>query len=75
LSVTRPAQLSATSSRSIACRINRPVLHEFAAIIYEGCAQAFMAGLARSIELQRADLQAGLAYKSRLIDYLERPTL
>lgn len=35
-------------------------------------AQAFMAGLARSIELQRADLQAVMAYKARLIDYLER---
>lgn len=35
-------------------------------------AQAFMAGLARSIELQRADLQAVLGYKARLIDYLER---
>jgi len=35
-------------------------------------AQAFMAGLARSIELQRADLQAVMVYKARLVDYLER---
>jgi uncharacterized protein (TIGR02677 family) len=35
-------------------------------------AQAFMAGLARSIELQRAEAQAVMAYKTRLIDYLER---
>lgn len=35
-------------------------------------AQAFMAGLARTIELQRADLQAVMAYKARLVDYLER---
>jgi len=35
-------------------------------------AQAFMAGMARSIELQQADAAAVLAYKQRLIDYLER---
>jgi uncharacterized protein (TIGR02677 family) len=35
-------------------------------------AQAFMAGVARSIELQRAEAQALMAYKRRLIDYLER---
>lgn len=35
-------------------------------------AQAFMAGLARSIELQRADMQAVMVYKTRLVDYLER---
>ena len=35
-------------------------------------AQAFMAGMARSIELQQADATAVLAYKQRLIDYLER---
>lgn len=35
-------------------------------------AQAFMAGLARTIELQRVDLQAVMAYKARLVDYLER---
>jgi len=35
-------------------------------------AQAFMAGLARSIELQRAEMQAVMAYKARLVDYLER---
>ncbi len=35
-------------------------------------AQAFMASIARSIELQRADVAALMAYKQRLIDYLER---
>ena len=35
-------------------------------------AQAFMAGIARSIELQRADAGAVVNYKRRLIDYLER---
>ena len=35
-------------------------------------AQAFMAGIGRSIELQQAEASAVLAYKTRLIDYLER---
>ena len=35
-------------------------------------AQAFMAGIGRSIELQRAEATAVVAYKKRLIDYLER---
>lgn len=35
-------------------------------------AQAFMAGIARSIEMQRADATAILGFKKRLIDYLER---
>ncbi|HEX2011013.1 MAG TPA: TIGR02677 family protein [Roseateles sp.] len=35
-------------------------------------AQAFMAGIARSIELQQAEADAVLTYKRRLIDYLER---
>ncbi len=43
--------------------------------VFEGLAdnaQAFMAGVARTIELQQADIKAVLAYKQRLIDYLER---
>ncbi|MBU6259650.1 MAG: TIGR02677 family protein, partial [Burkholderiales bacterium] len=43
--------------------------------VFEGLAenaQAFMAGVARSLELQRADATAVAAYKTRLIDYLER---
>ncbi len=43
--------------------------------VFEGLAdnaQAFMAGVARTIELQQADVKAVLAYKQRLIDYLER---
>lgn len=35
-------------------------------------AQAFMAGVARSIELQQAEPNAVAMYKRRLIDYLER---
>ena len=35
-------------------------------------AQAFMAGVARSLELQQADANAVITYKRRLIDYLER---
>jgi uncharacterized protein (TIGR02677 family) len=35
-------------------------------------AQAFMAGVARSIELQRAEAATVANYKRRLIDYLER---
>lgn len=35
-------------------------------------AQAFMAGIGRSLELQQAQPDAVLAYKRRLIDYLER---
>lgn len=35
-------------------------------------AQAFIQGIARSIELQRADADTLMAYKRRLIDYLER---
>jgi uncharacterized protein (TIGR02677 family) len=35
-------------------------------------AQAFMAGVVRSIELQQAEPNAVVAYKKRLIDYLER---
>lgn len=43
--------------------------------VFEGLAdnaQAFMAGVARSLALQRADEAAVAAYKQRLIDYLER---
>lgn len=43
--------------------------------IFEGLAnnaEAFMAGLARTIELQRADTAAVMNFKTRLIDYLQR---
>jgi uncharacterized protein (TIGR02677 family) len=43
--------------------------------VFEGLAenaQAFMAGVARSIELQQAEAAAIANYKKRLIDYLER---
>lgn len=35
-------------------------------------AQAFMAGVARNLELQQAEATAVVSYKRRLIDYLER---
>ena len=35
-------------------------------------AQAFMAGVARTIELQQADAGAVMLFKQRLIDYLQR---
>ena len=35
-------------------------------------AQAFMAGVARSLELRQAEAHAVVAYKRRLIDYLDR---
>ena len=43
--------------------------------VFEGLAenaQAFMAGVARSIELQQAEAGAVASYKRQLIDYLER---
>jgi uncharacterized protein (TIGR02677 family) len=43
--------------------------------VFEGLAdnaQAFMAGVARTIELQQADLQTVITFKQRLIDYLQR---
>jgi uncharacterized protein (TIGR02677 family) len=43
--------------------------------VFEGLAdnaQAFMAGVARTIELQQADADAVMAFKQRLIDYLQR---
>lgn len=43
--------------------------------VFEGLAenaQTFMAGVARSIELQQADVTTIASYKRRLIDYLER---
>lgn len=43
--------------------------------VFEGLAanaEAFMASLARSIDLQRADAAVVMSFKSRLIDYLQR---
>ncbi len=43
--------------------------------VFEGLAnnaEAFMAGLARTIELQRAEVSAVMSFKARLIDYLQR---
>jgi uncharacterized protein (TIGR02677 family) len=44
-------------------------------LVFEGLAdnaQAFMAGIGRNIELQQIDAGAIVAYKKRLIDYLDR---
>jgi uncharacterized protein (TIGR02677 family) len=43
--------------------------------VFEGLAQnaeAFMSGLARTLELQRAEAGAVMTFKTRLIDYLQR---
>lgn len=43
--------------------------------VFEGLAnnaEAFMAGLSRTLELQRAEVAAVLSFKTRLIDYLQR---
>jgi uncharacterized protein (TIGR02677 family) len=43
--------------------------------VFEGLsnnAESFMAGLARTIELQRAEVTAVMSFKTRLIDYLQR---
>lgn len=43
--------------------------------VFEGLAenaQAFMAGVARTIELQQADVHAVVTFKQKLIDYLQR---
>jgi uncharacterized protein (TIGR02677 family) len=43
--------------------------------VFEGLAanaEAFMAGLARAIDLQRADVAVVMTFKAKLIDYLER---
>lgn len=43
--------------------------------VFEGLAanaEAFMAGLARTMDLQRADVAIVMSFKTRLIDYLER---
>jgi uncharacterized protein (TIGR02677 family) len=48
----------------------RDLVHIFAGL--SNNAEAFMAGLARTIELQRADVAAVMGFKTRLIDYLQR---
>ncbi len=48
----------------------RDLIHVFVSLADN--AQAFMAQVARSIELHQADAQALMDYKHRLIDYLER---
>jgi uncharacterized protein (TIGR02677 family) len=48
----------------------RDLVHVFEGLA--GNAEAFMAGLARSIDLQQADAAVVMSFKSRLIDYLER---
>jgi len=48
----------------------RDLVHIFAGL--SNNAEAFMAGLARTIELQRAEVSAVMSFKTRLIDYLQR---
>ena len=48
----------------------RDLVHVFESL--SNNAEAFMAGLARTIELQRADAAAVMSFKTRLIDYLQR---
>ena len=48
----------------------RDLSHVFAGLAEN--AEAFIAGLARTLELQRAEAEAVMRFKARLIDYLER---
>lgn len=48
----------------------RDLMHIFAGL--SNNAESFMAGLARSIELQRAEISAVMSFKTRLLDYLQR---
>jgi len=48
----------------------RDLMHIFAGL--SNNAESFMAGLARSIELQRAEVSAVMSFKTRLLDYLQR---
>lgn len=48
----------------------RDLVHIFAGL--SNNAEAFMAGLARTIELRRAEASAVIGFKTRLIDYLQR---
>ncbi len=48
----------------------RDLVHIFAGL--SNNAEGFMAGLARTIELQRAEVSAVMSFKTRLIDYLQR---
>lgn len=48
----------------------RDLVHIFAGL--SNNAEAFMAGLTRTIELQRAEVAAVMSFKARLIDYLQR---
>jgi len=48
----------------------RDLVHIFAGL--SNNAEAFMAGLTRTIELQRAEVAAVMSFKTRLIDYLQR---
>lgn len=48
----------------------RDLVHIFAGL--SNNAESFMAGLARTIELQQAEVSAVMSFKTRLIDYLQR---
>jgi uncharacterized protein (TIGR02677 family) len=71
----RLAALSALAAESVldAGKVHgllRDLVHVFTGLADN--AQAFMASLARAIDLQRTDATLLMAYKTRLIDYLER---
>lgn len=65
-------QLAGQRSRDAAAihQTLRELVHVFEGLA--GNAEDFMAGLARTVELQAAEADAVVAYKDRLIDYLER---
>lgn len=66
-------QLLAADSEPDAAKVHealRDLVHVFEGLARH--AEVFMADLARTLELQRAELEAVMGFKTRLIDYLER---
>ena len=72
------ARLMSLGQLARAAPIDSAKVHEALrdlATVFKGLAdnaEAFMAGLARTLELQRADAGAVMTFKTRLIDYLQR---
>jgi len=72
------ARLQALAELARAAPLDAPKVHEALRdliAVFNSLAdnaQAFIQGIARSIELQRADVEALMSYKRRLIEYLER---
>lgn len=66
-------QLLAADAEPDAAKVHealRDLVHVFEGLARH--AEVFMADLARTLELQRAELEAVMGFKTRLIDYLER---